>query len=247
MTKPAAQEPAQNTNKQSLVSSAEKADSAGGESGGAVAGSDAGSRLADGVVEGVVEIAVGLIAVNPDQPRRHFDAEALSELAASIGEHGLMQPVVVRKVGTRGAQVEGAEYELVAGERRWRASQIAGKDTIRAIVREVDDETSAQLALIENVQREDLNVIELAEGYRVLSDRYSMTQERISKTVGVNTPEDRAMSVLRDLEKRVGEELGTRVKIRTDKSRTRGRVMIEFFDLDQFDGLMGRLGVKVEG
>ena len=342
VTEPKAQVSVQNTNTKSPVAPVEKADSAGGESGGAVAGSDAGSRLADGVadgvVEGVVEIAVGLIAVNPDQPRRYFDAEALSELAASIGEHGLMQPVVVRKVGTRGAQVEGAEYELVAGERRWRASQIAGKDTIRAIVREVDDETSAQLALIENVQREDLNVIELAEGYRVLSDRYSMTQERISKTVGVsrssvantvrlldlpnevrelmmsgalssghgkvlltlgvpekqrafaarclkegwnirqlqsavddvmdgasddggngaggdlkstktgvNTPEDRALSVLRDLEKRVGEELGTRVKIRTDKSRTRGRVMIEFFDLDQFDGLMGRLGVKVEG
>ena len=343
VTEPKAQASVQNTNTQSSVAPVEKADPAGAESGGTAAdGTGTGARLADGVadgvVEGVVEIEVGLIAVNPDQPRRHFDAEALSELAASIGEHGLMQPVVVRKAGTRGAQVEGAEYELIAGERRWRASQIAGKDTIRAIVREVDDETSAQLALIENVQREDLNVIELAEGYRVLSDRYSMTQERISKTVGVSrssvantvrlldlpnevrelmmsgalssghgkvlltlgvpekqrafaarclkegwnirqlqsavddvmdgasddggngaggdlkstktgvsTPEDRALSVLRDLEKRVGEELGTRVKIRTDKSRTRGRVMIEFFDLDQFDGLMGRLGVKVEG
>lgn len=339
VTEPEAQVSVQNTNNMPPVSSVEKAVPAGVESGGGVAaGSGTGTGFADGVVEGVVEIAVGLIAVNPDQPRRHFDAEALSELAASIGEHGLMQPVVVRKVGKRGLQVEGAEYELIAGERRWRASQIAGKDTIRAIVREVDDETSAQLALIENVQREDLNVIELAEGYRVLSDRYSMTQERISKTVGVsrssvantvrlldlpnevrelmmsgalssghgkvlltlgvpekqrafaarclkegwnirqlqsavddvrdgasddggngagvdlkstktgvNTPEDRALSVLRDLEKRVGEELGTRVKIRTDKSRTRGRVMIEFFDLDQFDGLMGRLGVKVEG
>ncbi|MEQ9208208.1 MAG: ParB/RepB/Spo0J family partition protein [Phycisphaerales bacterium] len=343
VTEPKAQTYVQNTNIQIPASPAGKVAPAGAESGGAAAdGTGAGTRLADGVadgvVEGVVEIAVGSIAVNPDQPRRHFDAEALSELAASIGEHGLMQPVVVRKAGTRGAEVEGAEYELIAGERRWRASQIAGKDTIRAIVREVDDETSAQLALIENVQREDLNVIELAEGYRVLSDRYSMTQERISKTVGVsrssvantvrlldlpnevrelmmsgalssghgkvlltlgvpekqrafaarclkegwnirqlqsavddvmdgasddggngaggdlksiktgvNTPEDRALSVLRDLEKRVGEELGTRVKIRTDKSRTRGRVMIEFFDLDQFDGLMGRLGVKVEG
>ena len=316
------------------------------------AGGGGAAVVNEGVVEGVVEIAVGLIAVNPDQPRRHFDEEALGELAASIGEHGLMQPVVVRQVGERqvGGRTDGASsatldeaaggavYELIAGERRWRASKIAGNETIRAIVREVDDETSAQLALIENVQREDLNVIELAEGYRVLADRYSMTQERISKTVGVsrssvantvrlldlpnevrelmmsgalssghgkvllslgvpekqrafaarclkegwnvrqlqracddaadgggdgvgdgvgqdektfinkgNTPEDRAMSVLRDLEKRVGEELGTRVKIRTDKSRTRGRVMIEFFDLDQFDGLMGRLGVKVEG
>jgi ParB family transcriptional regulator, chromosome partitioning protein len=277
--------------------------------------------------ERVVEIAVGVIGVNRDQPRREFDEEALAALAASISAHGVMQPIVVRRVS--GVKEDGVELELIAGERRLRASKIAGLETVPAIVRDVDDVTSAQLALIENVQREDLNVVELAEGYRALADRYGMTQEKISKAVGVSRssvanivrllelpeevrtlisggalssghgkvllslgspekqrkfaaraikegwnvrlleraitddsgnenlgglpqgggkPEDeRALSVLRDLEVRVGEQLGTRVKIKTDKSRQKGRVVIEFYDLDQFDGLLGRLGVSMEG
>ncbi len=125
---------------------------------------------------GVRTIEIGRIRPNPSQPRQHFDAQAIDELAASIAERGVLQPILVRAVG------DG--YELVAGERRWRAAQQARLHEIPAIIGEFDDEASAEVALIENVQREDLNAIEEAEAYRQLIGRYGHSQEVLGKLVG---------------------------------------------------------------
>jgi len=125
---------------------------------------------------GVRSIEIAHIRPNPSQPRQHFDEQALDELAASIGERGVLQPILVRAV-------EGG-YELIAGERRWRAAQKARLHEIPALVREADEESSAEIALIENVQREDLNAIEEGEAYRQLIDRYGHSQEVVGKLVG---------------------------------------------------------------
>ncbi len=279
-----------------------------------------GVSLEEGADRQVVELDVLHIRPNPHQPRRFFSDEAIEELAQSIVEHGLMQPIVVRWVG------DGV-YELIAGERRWRASVQAGQPRIRAIVLDADDLQSAQLALIENIQREDLNPIERANGFARLVKNFSMTQAQIAAKVGIsrssvanllrlieldeeiqtliasgelsaghgkallscndpdrrlklaqqalkdgwnvrllenmaasnanqNTSEtpmvvgntngvvSRVESVLKDLEDRLGEELGTKVKLKTDRSGTKGCIVIEFYDLDHFDGLLNRLGVR---
>lgn len=298
-----------------------------------------GGGLGDGLANDrrVVEIDVQSIVPNQHQPRRVFEEEALEELAASIAAHGLMQPIVVREC-EQGDGEKYKKYELIAGERRWRATCRTGTDRIRAIVIEADDLRSAQLALIENIQREDLNPMERASGFSMLSERFRMTQEQISTQVGVSRsavanfirlmelddeirsmiasgqlggghgkallslPDDgsrlimarlavnegwtvrileqrviahnkhiemqnsgpggvdgadhgglagggggdsvsRLESVLQDLEKRLGEQLSTRVKLKTDKSGTKGSILIEFYDLDHFEGLMGRLGI----
>jgi ParB family chromosome partitioning protein len=124
---------------------------------------------------GVREIEIGRIRPNPEQPRVQFKEEAIDELADSIAERGVLQPILLRP--------HGDGFEIVAGERRWRAAQRARLHTIPAIVREIDDSTAAEIALIENVQREDLNAIEEAEGYRQLIDRHGHTQENIAKLV----------------------------------------------------------------
>ncbi|MFG0246862.1 MAG: ParB/RepB/Spo0J family partition protein [Phycisphaerales bacterium JB052] len=267
----------------------------------------------------VLEIAVGDIVPNPHQPRRVFDEQALETLAASIRTHGLMQPIVVRR--------SGETYELVAGERRWRAAKIAGLDTVRALLSEADDERSAELALIENILRADLNPIERAMGFAQLIDRFGMTQQQLADRMGmgrsavanlirlleldpslqvlvaqgdlsvghakvllscqnhdlrmklaeeciaegwtvrlleqrindahvinqetqpapnkVETSEQgRLHTVLRDMERRMSEQLGTRVTLKTNAQGSKGRVVIEFYDLDQFDGLLARMGVQ---
>ena len=264
----------------------------------------------------ILELAPDEIVPNPHQPRRVFDEEALSVLAESIRTHGLMQPVVVREAGDGG-------YELVAGERRWRATKLAGLGTIRALLSEADDARSAELALIENIQRADLNPIERAMGFAQLIERFGLTQQQLSERVGMSRSgvanlirllefdaqhreliargelsvghakvllscddptrralladecmkhgwtvrllesklgaaaskkdgeaskssdprSERVTSVLRDLENRMSEELGTRVVLQTNAKGTKGRISIEFYDLDQFDGLMQRLGV----
>ncbi|WP_395624040.1 ParB/RepB/Spo0J family partition protein [Sphingomonas daechungensis] len=124
---------------------------------------------------GVREIEIGRIRPNPDQPRVRFNEEAIDELADSIMERGVLQPILLRP--------HGDGFEIVAGERRWRAAQKARLHTIPAIVREIDDSNTAEIALIENVQREDLNAIEEAEGYRQLIDRHGHTQDNIAKLV----------------------------------------------------------------
>jgi ParB family chromosome partitioning protein len=124
---------------------------------------------------GVREIEISRIRPNPDQPRKLFDDESLDELAQSIAERGVLQPILLRPTE------DG--FEIVAGERRWRAAQRARLHTIPAIVREIDATTTAELALIENIQREDLNAIEEAEGYRQLIELHDHTQDGVAKLV----------------------------------------------------------------
>ncbi len=124
----------------------------------------------------VVEIPVKELRANPYQPRKTFDENSIRELSESIQEHGVIQPIIVRNV-LRG-------YEIIAGERRWRASQACGKDTIPAVVRKFTDQQVMEIALIENLQREDLNAIEIAVAYQALIDQFSLTQEELSAKVG---------------------------------------------------------------
>ena len=115
------------------------------------------------------------------QPRKHFDDAALADLADSIREHGIIQPLTVRKLAS-------GYYQIIAGERRWRAARLAGLTQVPAIVIEADDRKAMELALIENLQREDLNPIEEAEGYKTLIETYHMTQEDAAATVGKSRP-----------------------------------------------------------
>ena len=307
--------------------------------------------------ERVLMVAVGEIVPSRFQPRQVFDEVKLRELAESIRSIGLMQPVIVRgavnaegrggprRGEDRGRGVVGdggestalesgatrsqaARYELVAGERRWRAAAMAGLERVPVIVRELDDEACATWGLVENLQREDLDPIEKGEACRVMIERFGMTPQGLSERLGVDRSTivnmvrlteleesiqrlvragdltmgharsllsvpresgarlalatlvsiegwsvrkleqevkrvakgkpvaagrgaaagvggvggaERSASIA-DLEKRLGEHLGTRVKIKTDKSGKRGRIEVAFFDLDHFDGLMQRVG-----
>ncbi|USO00111.1 MAG: ParB/RepB/Spo0J family partition protein [Phycisphaeraceae bacterium] len=256
----------------------------------------------------VVLIALDRITPGRHQPRSSFDDAALASLADSIRAVGVIQPIVVRSAGSDG-------FELIAGERRWRAARLAGHSEIPAIVRESDERTSAEAALIENIQREDLNPIERAEGLRGLLDRFGLTQQEIAARVGLDRSSvsnlirllelepgirslletghlglghgkallsvepggtreslakraaDGGWSVrrleaeskkaalvvrrgakepddeieMRDLEKRLGEHLGTKVRIRAGRGG-RGTLVIGFFGLDHFDDLMSRIG-----
>lgn len=129
-----------------------------------------------GMVSGsVVEIDINKIEPNHNQPRKRFEESALEALADSIKECGVIQPVILKK--------KDDYYELIAGERRWRASKIAGLKKIPAIIKEYDDETLFEVALIENLQREDLNAIEEANGYKRLSEEFNLSQEQIAKKV----------------------------------------------------------------
>ena len=119
------------------------------------------------------EIPIEQIEPNPDQPRREFDETAMQELAASIQTMGIIAPITLR-------QVSENHYQIIAGERRWRASQIAGLTTIPAYIRTANDESVMELALVENIQREDLNAIEIALAYEHLAETSGMTQEKIS-------------------------------------------------------------------
>src|SRR5574344_240165 len=125
------------------------------------------------------EIELSKIKVNPNQPRRELDEAALEELSNSIAEIGIIQPITLRKVSDE-------EYQIIAGERRFRASQKAGLKTIPAYIRTADDENVMEMALIENIQREDLNSVEIALAYEHLLDQYGLTQEKLSERVGKN-------------------------------------------------------------
>lgn len=124
-----------------------------------------------------VEIKLSEIEPNKQQPRKDFDENALASLADSIKEHGVIQPLLVRPLA-------GGTYQIVAGERRWRASRMAGLQAVPVIIREMSDQQAMEIALIENLQREDLNSIEEALGYQELMDTYQMTQEQVSDRVG---------------------------------------------------------------
>lgn len=123
------------------------------------------------------EVAIEKIVANPNQPRREFDSEALQELANSIKEIGIIQPITLREMPDK-------TFQIIAGERRWRASQIAGLKTIPAYIRTTDDEGLMEMALVENIQREDLNPIEIALAYAHLIERTKMTQEKVAERVG---------------------------------------------------------------
>ena len=266
--------------------------------------------------ERIREIPINSVRPNSFQPRIKFDDRHLAELAASIRLAGLMQPIVVRPLG-------GDRFELIAGERRWRACRMAGLETVPAIVREADDRKSAELALIENVQRTDLNPIERANAFRTLMAKFSMTQSDVADRVGLDRssvanllrllelPEDirnmiadgalsaghgkmlasvpdeaqlrglverimtEHLSVrqtekavrdmaqrasaskeepgndtperdanIRDLEEKLGEHLKTRVRIDVSNSGHKGKLVIEFYDLEHFDGLMRSMGFE---
>ena len=118
---------------------------------------------------------------NPDQPRQDFDEEQLQALAESISIHGVMQPLAVR-------EVSGGYYQIIAGERRWRAARLAGLKEIPVVIMEADDKTTMELALIENLQRQDLNPVEEALGYRSLMEEYGLTQEETAARVGKSRP-----------------------------------------------------------
>jgi ParB family chromosome partitioning protein len=261
-------------------------------------------------------LASDQIRPNPHQPRQRFDDAALRELGASIRTAGLMQPIVVRPDSEGG-------FELVVGERRWRAAQLVGLASLPAVVREVDDRTAAEWALIENIQREDLNPLERADAFRRLTEEHGMTHQQVADRVGLNRTtvtnllrlhelddftkdavrngllspahaklllaitnldarRDLARLAIRedwsvrhlqrrttslaaaapprgrkaptaaaphraDLERRLSEHLGTKVHLRPGKQKGSGRLVIEFYSFDQFEGLMQKLGFDTGG
>lgn len=265
---------------------------------------------------GLVHLAVTAIRPNQHQPRQRFDPAKIRGLAQSIKTDGLMQPIVVRPSATSPNQ-----YELIAGERRWRAAQEAGLEHVPALVRDINEEKAAELALIENLQREDLNAIEKAEAFQHLSDQFSLTHSQIAERVGLerssvsnlmrlldlsefvrdlvrenvlsmgqarsiaglpDASQQRALAeravregmsvrqveqeakrlqqpvtsqpattrsgspILSDLEKQIGQQLGTRVKIKAGKKKGAGTIAIDFYSLDEFDALLSRMNVKAD-
>ncbi len=259
-----------------------------------------------------MEIPVASIVRNPSQPRQSFSEASLRELAESMKANGVIQPIIVRPAGEN-------KYQLIAGERRWRAAQLAQIQTIPAIIRDVDAITQAQLAMIENIQREDLNPIERALGYQMLLKELGLTQAELASRLG----EDRStianflrlldlaepvremvrqgklsaghakllagvadilrqqklaelvvsqgLSVrnlerilqeqaqgtpprptrvplsphLQDVEKTLCRQLGLRVQLRASRDRGKGRLIIHYANLDQFDEIINRLGVNL--
>lgn len=129
----------------------------------------------------VTELPVMKIEPRQDQPRRRFDEEALEDLADSIAKHGVIQPITVRPQ-------ESGYYQIIAGERRWRAARKAGLETVPVHILTVDEQKAMEMALVENLQREDLNPIEEAQGYEVLQQTYGMTQEEVAQSVGKSRP-----------------------------------------------------------
>lgn len=266
---------------------------------------------------GVRLLPIADIRPNPNQPRQHFDEQALQALANSIAASGLMQPIVVRP-----ASDGSGSYQIIAGERRWRAAQIAGISQLPAVIREVDDQTAAEFALIENLQREDLNPIERAEAFQRLIDEFQLTHQEIAQRVGldrssvtnhlrlielddsiksaiqlgqlslghakallgITNTEQRAMLAgqairegwsvremerrvrqgahrpvalpaspkppaaanahMADLERRLAQHLGTKVHLHPGRTKGTGKLVIEFYSLDQFEGVLRQLGFE---
>ena len=130
---------------------------------------------------GVRQIPLTQIEPNKDQPRKVMDEEKIAQLAESMEQHGVIQPLIVRAIGMD-------RYQIVAGERRWRAARVAGLKELPVIIKEYSDKETAEIALVENLQREDLNPMEEAEGYQALMETYHMTQEEVAKRVGKSRP-----------------------------------------------------------
>lgn len=148
---------------------------------------------------GVKEVKINEIEPNSGQPRKHFNDEKLAKLAESIRQHGVVQPLIVQK--------DGSTYKIVAGERRWRASRLAGLQTVPVIIRDLSNKQVMEIALIENLQREDLNPIEEAEAYSKLMEDFAMTQDEISTTVGRSRPAIANSLRLLSLQDKIKEKL----------------------------------------
>ncbi len=284
------------------------------------------SAKPDNHLSDVVSVPVAAIRVSPYQPRRTFDDKALEELARSIKASGVMQPILVRPVVPAAGEIQ---YELIAGERRWRAAQRAGLSGLPAIVRELSNSTAAEWALVENVQREDLNPMDRAFALRSLLTNFGLTHDELGERLGLDrstitnllrlaaleqeiadfivagklsgghgkallgiqnsgkrveiarlaaqfgwsvrkveavaseiaqgtgpavksggvaaTDVSPRHAVLRDLERQIGAHLGTKVQIQTDPAGKRGRLIIEFYGLDHFDGVVTKLGFSAIG
>ena len=135
----------------------------------------------DTAQEGVTLLPIAKVEANRQQPRKYFDPEALSDLAESIATHGILQPITVRRL-------QSGYYQIISGERRWRAAREAGLSEVPVLIIEADDKKVMELALIENLQREDLNPLEEAQGYQKLIDTFGLTQEEVAQRVGKSRP-----------------------------------------------------------
>ena len=175
----------------------------------------------------IVEIDLNLIEPNPNQPRKTFDIDKIQELADSIKEHGLIQPVIVKKVEDN--------YQLRAGERRWRACIELGMDKISAIVRDLDNKSQTEIALIENIQREDLNPIDEGVAYELLIERYALTQEELSKIVGKSRVYVTNILRLLKLADKVKEKIKT-----GDISQGHGKILVGLSENRQYQ-LLNRI------
>lgn len=129
----------------------------------------------------LIQVPITQVEPNKAQPRKTFEKDALDELASSIAQNGMLQPIIARPL-------KNGQYQIVSGERRWRAARLAGLREVPVIVKELDDKTTLEIGLIENLQREDLNIVEEAKGYRVLIEEFSLTQEEVAKRVGKSRP-----------------------------------------------------------
>ncbi len=176
---------------------------------------------------GPAELDITLVDPNPDQPRREFDSAGLAQLARSIGQHGVLQPVVVRQAGSR--------YELVMGERRFRASQLAGRKTLPAVILDVAPADRLELAIVENVQRQDLNPMELAHAYQALADA-GHTQEEIGRKVAMDRSSVANHIRLLDLSRTIQADVEAgRLSIGHAKA------LLQVTDLEAREGLRGRI------
>jgi len=175
--------------------------------------------------KGLTEVKLRDVEPNRSQPRKFFDEEKINELAESIKENGLVQPIIVSKNGSR--------YKIIAGERRWRAARVAGLSTVPVVIREdlLDDGKILELALIENIQRQDLNAIEEASAIRSLMSEYKMTQEMVAQKIGKSRPAIANTLRLLNLDKRVQDML---IEGRISETHARAIVVIEDNDL-QYD------------
>lgn len=177
----------------------------------------------------ITHIELSSIIPKKNQPRKYFDAEALTELALSIATHGLIQPIIVR-------DLKNGTYEIIAGERRWRASKQAGLSEIPCIIMDADEYCAAQLSLIENIQRENLNAYEEAKAYRSLMDDFGLSQEEVSKRVGKSRPAIANSMRLLDLPDSISEML-----IRGDLSAGHCRALLGLKNRDDCEELAQRI------
>lgn len=266
-------------------------------------------------------LPVKMIQRNPHQPREQFKPEAIRSLAASIRERGVIQPILVRPTAPNDStKIDGASsFQIVAGERRWRAAREAGLDQIPAIVRQLSDEQCAEWALIENLQREDLNSIEKAQAFKQLADQFGLTQAQIAERMGlerstvsnhlrlldlsdlvldlvkrdllsmgqaraiaglpeptqqqklaeravreqlsVRKVEEEVRRLLNppmpakpmardnhfaDLDKQIGDQLGTKVRVKPGRKKGTGTLSIDFYSLDQFEAILSKMQVSLE-